>query len=353
MKTLAKFQFVLFAVSISISFSVYSQPGESIILNPSTGDYTVTYWNGESLENIVFVPSTKITPAIHSKFSLVSVEKIIYRYTVSSKRQSKQILNSIRFDPVYQLIAGQSITTDFDALTAEQESTALATPNGWGGRIASSLSGNGARVSWHPVSGLTGIKPGGTMRGFGFSSYALPGLGVVQFEGDHPVLAFPDEGFGPDSAIADEFYRLPDFVPRNAAVPMIAVPDPFDAAALLESIQTQTHTWIAMQLLDATFSSQLDRSFQSAISAYHLNQPRVGKQEIQTIRELLKKEQPDLGRDEEHESEKNHEKHDDRKTALIDKLAVRVLDFDLEYVTQRMDDDAHDGNKDKEHDSAR
>jgi hypothetical protein len=94
---------------------------------------------------------------------------------------------------------------------------------------------------------------------------------------------------------------------------------------------------IAMSLLDPVFSSQLDRYFQSAISAYRLNQPKVGKKEIQAIRELIEKEQHDLGRDEEHESDKSQEKNDDRKSqsALIDRLAARVLDFDLEYVTKR------------------
>ena len=105
-----------------------------------------------------------------------------------------------------------------------------------------------------------------------------------------------------------------------------------------------------MKLLDATFSAQLDRSFQSAISAYRLNQPGVGKQEIQTMHELIEKEQPDLGRDEEHESDKNHEKNDDRKSALIDRLAARVLDFDLKYVTKRLDDDDGEHTSTSRHD---
>jgi len=130
--------------------------------------------------------------------------------------------------------------------------------------------------------------------------------------------------------------------PRNAAVTTIAVPDSFDAAVLLDSIRTQMHTWIGMKLLDATFSSQLDRYFQSAISAYRLNQPKVGKKEIQTMRALIKKEHEDMGRDEEHESEKSQEKNDDRKSALIDRLAARVLDFDLEYVMKRAGGDKDD-----------
>ena len=133
-----------------------------------------------------------------------------------------------------------------------------------------------------------------------------------------------------------------NFVPRPAAVPAVAVPNPFDAAVLLDRIQTQTHTWIAMQLLDASFSSQLDRYLTAAADAYRHNQPKAGKEHIQTLRKILKKEHEDLGRDEEHESDKNREKNDDRKSKMIDGLAARVLDFDLKYVLKRMGDDKDD-----------
>ena len=79
---------------------------------------------------------------------------------------------------------------------------------------------------------------------------------------------YSGEGTDSDSDIGKRIQALDDndFVPRNAAVPTIAVPDPFDPAVTLERIQAHAHTWIAMKLLDPAFSAQLDRSFQSAIS---------------------------------------------------------------------------------------
>ena len=91
-----------------------------------------------------------------------------------------------------------------------------------------------------------------------------------------------------------------------------------------------------MQLLDASFSSQLDRYLTAAADAYRHNQPKAGKEHIQTLRKLLKKEHEDMGRDEEHESEKSQDKNDDKKPRMIDRLAARVLDFDLKYVLKRM-----------------
>jgi hypothetical protein len=225
---------------------------------------------------------------------------------------------------------------------------ALDTPSGWDGAAVTNF--NGLRISWSYLRTnfdvTQGVKPGASQNGFGFASQDLPGVWTAQLQGNVKVygLQFSGEGLDPTSEIGKQALQLErnNFVPRNAAVPTIAVPDPFGPAVVLERIQAHTHTWIAKQLLDATFSAQLDRYFQSAISAYRLNQPKVGKKQIQTMRELIKKEQPDLGRDEEHENDKTQEKNDDRKSALIDRLAARVLDFDLKYVTKRMDGDKDD-----------
>ena len=83
-------------------------------------------------------------------------------------------------------------------------------------------------------------------------------------------------------------------------------------------------------MLDVSFSSQLDRYFQAAIDAYSHSQPKVAKEHIQTLRKMLKNEHE--GIDHEEDEEKN-----ERKSARvsIDRLAARVLDFDLKYVLKR------------------
>lgn len=97
-----------------------------------------------------------------------------------------------------------------------------------------------------------------------------------------------------------------------------------------------------MKLLDATFSAQLDRYLVAAADAYRHNQSKAGKEHIETLRKMLKKEHEDLGRDEEHESDKSQKKNDDKESALIDRLAARVLDFDLKYVMKRASGDKDD-----------
>ena len=354
MKTFSKLLAGIAAMAISLYVQAY--PGEGIVLDPVTGNYTITYRgdpNSTELSQTVFVPSTKVVPAIRSSFR-IEKNTIVYRYTVSNGATAKQAIVGVVLDQIVNPIVGelpfpsalQNATPAENAAYDAAEKAALSTPHGWDGGINRFHGEYPDRVFWMPKGTLKtgGIQAGHTLTGFGFNSVDLPGVWPSQMDGIGEALSFSDEGPVKDSAILTELNRLRDndFVTRPAAVPMIAVPTPFDAAALLGSIQTQMHTWIAMQLLDATFSSQLDRSFQSAISAYRLNQPKVGKQQIEALRALVKKEQPDLGRDEEHESGKSQEKDDDRKSALIDRLAARVLDFDLKYVTERMSGDKDD-----------
>lgn len=329
------------------------EPGESIVLDPVTGNYKLTYSdeqdNGSKiLSHATFYPSTKIVPAIDSKFHLEQAGALIYSYSVSSGTQSRQILTTVRFDLTGKVVGSQDLPTNMQTSTVAQafavleaNSLALTTPTGWRGAISTAKNG-ASRISWHPVDSAAGIPPKGHLKGFGFSSQSLPGLGAAQFEGESEAInGYSGGGPDPDSDISKQIQALyqNDFVARNAAVPTIAVPEPFDPAVTLERIQTHMHTWIAMQLLDPAFSAQLDRYFQSAADAYRLNQPKVGKKHIQTMRELIKKEHADADKEEDNddrEEKSDHDEKDKNKRAQIDKLAARILDFDLKYVMKRM-----------------
>lgn len=323
--------------------------GESIVLNPSTGDYTITYWDyprspKKRLHQVIFVPATKIDPLMKSKFKLMD-HMVTYTYVATNGRSSRQSLIALRFDPVSEIISAlpmPNINQPLDRSSIEQTIaagiTALNTPDGWNGSSFTSTTGSGIRISWsyqNLHSASDGLLPGKNQGGFGFTSRAIPGIGIAQLSGNSPVPMYPAEG--PTGELGKEFEKIEnnDFVTRPAAIPTIAVPEPFDAAVTLERIQTHMHSWIAMQLLDPAFSAQLDRSFQSAISAYRLNQPKVGKQHIQAMRVLIKKEQPDADKEEADDDDAQ----DKNQRALIDKLAARVLDFDLKYVTKRMGGD--------------
>jgi hypothetical protein len=338
-----------------------SPPGEGLVLDPASGDYTITYAdNAGNLHQAKFVPATKIEPAVGSTFKLDDNGIIAYRYTLANGRGAKQPITMVSLYNVSSFYYTQPVPPYLSGTTLEAGlavskiwNAPIVTPSRWHGIASPDLDhAFMVHANWsfstdeYPnEKSHIGVPPGEQQAGFGFVSRDLPAIGQVKLWGETPIdEGYDDEGPLPWSVVGNQLHVLEmnNFVLRNAAVPTIAVPTPFNAAVLLERIQTQMHTWIGMQLLDATFSAQLDRSFQAAISAYRLNQPKVGKKQIQTMIELIKKEQPDMGREEEHQSDKSRGGNDLKKSALIDRLAASVLDFDLKYVTKRMGGDKDD-----------
>lgn len=341
-----------------ISLHVQAYPGESIVLDPVTGNYTITYWDASSyeyngvvtppgLDKTIFVPATKITPTIHSKFKLKDTASIYYSYVLSNGRSAKQAIVGLSLEQVGQITNERPLPLETTANPKDIEKiffanrAAIAGPENWSGNIVRFY--EQSRVVWQPDELKTGgIRAGASKSGFGFSSSALPGINSAHMDGLSEVFGYTGDGPAMDSAINEklEHLRKNDFVSRPAAIPAIAVPTPFNAAVLLDRIQTQMHTWIPMQLLDTNFSSQLDRYLVAAANAYRHNQPKAGKEHIQTLRKMLKKEHEDADKDDDKEDGKHDEKNDNKnKRLLIDRLAARVLDFDLKYVLKRMGDD--------------
>jgi hypothetical protein len=327
-----------------------STPGESLVLDPASGDYTITYAdNAGNLQQSKFVPATKIEPAVSSAFQLNDNGIISYRYTLANGRGAKQPITMISIKNISSFYNSQPLPPYLSGTTLEAGlavmkiwSAPIVTPERWHGDAAPDLDhASMVEAGWTYFTEMypndIGISPGVKQTGFGFVSPDLPSIGNIKLWGQTPIdEGYVDEGPNPWSIVGKQLNVLEtnNFVLRNAAVPTIPVPSPFDAAVLLGGIQTQMHTWIGMQLLDTSFSSQLDRYFQSAISAYGLNQNKVGKKQIQTMLELIKKEQPsaDNGEDDNQDSNKN-------KPVLIDRLAARILDFNLNYVMKRMGGD--------------
>lgn len=319
--------------------------GESITRDPVTGDYTAIYWDedetGGEFVTSKLISATKIDPVVNSLIQSATGWIIHYGYTVANGSSAQQSIDDLVFtglSPDTNVVGGTTILTDRNELM-NFFSSALSVPNadwyGSGGRIVGVS--KGASVGWHnndeTFNTSKGIQPGATLSGFGLDSSDLPGVSVVRLQGNTRLHQFSPQTEGrADSTVVNEMSVIQrnDFVPRNAAAPMIAVPTPYDAAVTLENIQTHAHTWIAKQLLNATFSAQLDTSFQAAIAAYRANQPQTAIIQLQTMRTLIKQQQPDA------------DKNDVTPTinlpappALIDLLAARILYFDLGYVINR------------------
>jgi len=253
MNTLTKFRWSIGIVTMLASLIVQAYPGESIVLDPVTGNYTITYWDDvtygdtafeqPSLRHTTFVPATKIIPAIRSKFRLNGANDVAYSYTVSNGASAKQAIVGLSLEQTAR-VKGER---DFPAITATADEveqaifanmSALDSPENWGGNIYSARQ---TRIVWRPDDLETGgVKAGRAQAGFGFLSPALPGVSEARMEGIGAVFGYAGDGLAMDSAIRPELDRLTknDFIARPAAVPTIAVPTPFDPAVTLERIQT-------------------------------------------------------------------------------------------------------------------
>ena len=331
-------------------------PGESIVRDPNTGDYIITYANAVGrLKQSRFVPSTKIDPTLRSRFENQR-GLIRYRYAIKNGSGSKQPLIGLTFDPVSNLWTrtalpktGQEQTQAYIQNAANPTQLAqmvientriVEAPSGWSCDVmpAGEMEWAGYRIACSfddlDENKRNGLQAGNTLAGFGFYSMDLPGVGTGQLRGFGDMgPGFVDEG--PDGEISDQLEAIQknDYVSRNAAVSTIAVPNPFDAAVLLDRIRTHVATWPGKQLIDAAFAAQVDRYMAAAADAYRLNQTKIGKENIKAIRKLLEHEHKYLDHDDEDNDDTDERKAVTRLT--IDRLAARVLDFDLRYVLKR------------------
>ena len=92
---------LLAVILIGISFSALALNGESIVFDPATGNYLITYLdsNDNSFHQVTFIPATKINPKINSKFKMEQ-NGVHYGYTLINGRDSQQDITLIILDPV-------------------------------------------------------------------------------------------------------------------------------------------------------------------------------------------------------------------------------------------------------------
>lgn len=319
---------ITFAITL-IVFGTASGDDESIVMNPN-GDYVITYKSltgaGDSgnIVRVVWVPRTKIDPKVHAMFKSNNATSgdITYSYKIKNGKSSRQFLEGGR------LLASSLIQNS------------QMTPSGWKGTaVADAGRSAGTIISWgYWGDSIGGIKQGDSKQGFGFVSMDLPGVGIMELWGAAPAgQSFPDEG---PSEISSVYARLGEiqgynFVPLNTAVPKISVGNPFNVATVLTGIQQHLNTdLVSMKLVDPTLASQLDRLLQAAVDAAKLNNTKAIRHNIKDARKLLKTHCPDVDKDGDEDSDDNGKNKS--KSPLIDKLAARVLDFDLKYVEKQL-----------------
>ncbi len=305
---------------------------EGIVRNPDTGDYVITYKNDAgSFSEIIYEPSTKIEPSLKSKFKHKKESHLIsYSYKLKNSSHSKQPIDDMG-----------TIVSSIYPLGIHSPPA----PEGWEGASVPDSAISATRLGWRyrHIEKRGGLAPGKSLSGFFVESYDLPGVAVMEISG----ASLPTAWLGlPDisTEIGQQIEQLSsdDFVARPAAAPKIPVPDPFDAAAVLVSLQKHVKDdLVDMELIDPVFAAQLDRLFATAIAAVNQGNLVAARHDIKELKRLLHKEhkgpdKEDNDKDKKAEKDDDDEAHHKGKTGLITKLAAKVLDFDLKYIEKRL-----------------
>lgn len=303
-------------------FGILVHADDSLIYDQNTGNYTLTY-NGNSY---VFVPGTNISPYVQSWFEAQRDSTVTYRYRVRNGRDAKQSIDDFR------LLTSVAISKD----------TKITSPHSWTPLIVPYL----PAVVWgiKDIDNETGsIAPGKSTERFSFAAPYLPEVSRAELWHFAEMPQFQDEGGeeGPDpaSAVGQQFNALiaNNHVSRYVAAPGIMIPNPFDSAAILTAILHHIdQDLISMKLIEPNFASQLDRLLQAAIDAAKGGNTVALKGDIKDLRRMLKREYPDVDSDHDQSQDDEGKDEDKNKSHQIDKLAARVLDFDLKYIQKRL-----------------
>lgn len=336
-----------------------SQP-ENISFDPKSGNYILTYEAQDELRprgmyQTIYVPPNKINPTVKSMFKSIPGERFAYRYVLKSGKDSQQ--NIEMFGVLVTSATGATISTlgsgyrppgQADAtehalaLSADARKVAVDTPAGWDGAVLPAFGRTGLNIGWtwkDGTSRLSGLPPGKSQGGFGYTSEDLPGVGQAGIRGGAPTLAFAGDGLS--QKLGDDFNEIrkkTSGVLRPVAVPTFFISKQFNAAKLLEYLQNHAKIdLVKFQLIDPALVDQLEPWFTAAINAAKGGNTVAARHQIKELRRLLKQEHQDVDRED--ESDEIDDRDEKKAGTRIDKLAARVLDFDLKYIDTRLKND--------------
>ncbi len=294
---------------------------EGIVLDPNTGNYLITYKIDDGIfASIVFEPATKIAPTLRWKFEDLKENGVIrYRYALGNGRESKQGIDMFRM--VVSNVAAGSVTN----------------VGNWQGH-AVPYRDSGQLLSWScsMKTKVCNLAPGGRQGEFVADSNDLPGIVMAQITGDSQPATWIGE-YESSTPVGRQIDDLTtnDFVGRLAVAPRIPVPTPLDTAAVLRNIQKHVDSdLVKLGLVNPSFAAELDRWFQAAIAAVSNGNLGAVRHDLNELHRLLEREHKGLDRGD--EEGKDTKGRDRGRSGLIDRLAARVLAFDLKYVEHQL-----------------
>lgn len=305
---------------------IFQHGPERIVRDTQTGEYIIEYiGDGGTLKVVRWTPASNVKASVRSKFKQ-SDDRIKYRYTIKNHK------NSLQPAIAFEMLVSHGVKKEN-----------MSAPEKWNADLVKNYDDPslGIWAHWGANRVAFGLPPGGSLTGLEMVSEELPGVGTALIRGLMSVLTYPDEGPG---GTLIEFMEQGGFLRKAsegvllpAAVPRIPVPTPFDAAAVLASLQKHVkEDLVSMALIDPVLVSKLDPLFVAAIDAAQRGNAEGARKAIKDIRHLLKREHEDVDKEDDKDEDDDQDDKKPQNKRLIDKLAAKVLDFDLKYVEKRV-----------------
>jgi len=361
-------KFIQFAMMAPMLCIGLAQAQDSAVFDAQQNAWKLYYQDPETAQwvNKMYVQQNAIKPSVKSAVQ-VSGSQYVYRYRVSNRRDAKQAIDLFRIwgIPLVYAIPNlppvtASIKTDNDKwtqqnwvqLTAKRnfESSVVKAPKGWSAGLRVDEKDGQTSFVWTPGlkdSDPDGIFPGKKQDGFMVIRPELPGIARAKLTGS------TEEPWGLDNLPntpywnqkIDEIQDL-DYVLVPVLAPVIPVPNPYNGAELARRLKTHVQTWLKYGHINADVLTRLNRQFDVLIPALEINNKQSVRATVVAIRKECADRHQDLGDDKVEEDDDEHESAALPRTTLqrsaapalpLDRVAARVLMFDLRYLMDRMD----------------
>lgn len=369
---------------------------ESLVYDTETGNYTATLLyvdddtKKEETHTFVIVPN-HTNPSLRSSFRIDASGDMIYQYEFRNNAKFKQdiisfglpylvgLLGAPQLDgagqiktiwenkaglPVEEVVRQTVVVSGNDIEKLHQTKFDIGTPPNWKTSVSmAALNETALSVNWSTQrftkDTTQGVKPGQRLGGFRIVSSALPGIHAARFSSTAPhanwgpasLTVLPPSSSMAVLKVVGNVQGTLNYLYRTVAVPLIEIPEPFDAAVLLERIQKHVKTnitsipskdrsYVPPRLIDPAFTAILDAQFAVAINAARFGNIESTRYQVRELRRLIKQERTDMN------PEEDDEKFDDDRpprtiAARIDRLSARVLDFNLKYIDKRLNPGSH------------
>ncbi len=313
-----------------------------------------------------YVQQNAIKPGIKSVVQ-ASGSQYVYRYRVSNRHDAKQAIDLFRIwgiPLVYAIPNLPPVTanakTDPETEDKQQwaqlkvkrnfESSVVKAPKGWSASLRIDEKVSQTSFVWTPGlkdSDPDGISPGRAQDGFIVTRPELPGMARAKLTGstEEPwgLDNLPDTPYW--SQKINEIQDL-DYVLVPVLAPVIPVPTPYNGAELARRLKAHVQTWLKYGHINADVLARLNRQFDVLIPALEINNKQAARAAVADMRKECADRNPELGDDKAGEDDDNHYAEALPRTPAqrsaapaltLDRVAARVLVFDLRYLTGRMD----------------